>query len=138
MSRATPPKRGGPQRVAPAVDISTFPNAVRYLLERVDYERMRVIRYDDSTFKLDRMRRLLELLGNPQEQVKMVHVAGTVGKGSTVAMIASMLQGCGYAVGQYTSPHVTDIRERISINGEWIGKTEFTDLSKQAALVVEK
>jgi dihydrofolate synthase / folylpolyglutamate synthase len=138
MTKATPPRRGTPVKAAPAADISTFPNAVRYLLERVDYERMRVIRYDQATFKLDRMRRLLDLLGNPQEQVKMVHVAGTVGKGSTVAMIANMLQGCGYAVGQYTSPHVTDIRERIAINGQWIGRTEFTDLSKQVATVVEK
>jgi dihydrofolate synthase/folylpolyglutamate synthase len=138
MTKATPPRRGTPVKAAPAADISTFPNAVRYLLERVDYERMRVIRYDQATFKLDRMRRLLDLLGNPHEQVKMVHVAGTVGKGSTVAMIANMLQGCGYAVGQYTSPHVTDIRERIAINGQWIGRTEFTELSKQVATVVEK
>src|SRR5262245_61180954 len=138
MSRATPPKRGVRERSAPAAEITTFPNAVRFLLDRVDYERMRLVRYDDTTFKLDRMRQLLELLGNPHEQVKMVHVAGTVGKGSTVAMIASMLQGCGYVVGQYTSPHVTDIRERISINGQPVGRTEFTELSKQVALASEK
>lgn len=137
MSRATPPKRSAPQR-GPAVEITTFPNAVRYLLDRVDYERMRVIRYDDSSFKLDRMRRLLHHLGNPHQQVKFVHVAGTVGKGSTVAMIASILQGCGYAVGMYTSPHVTDIRERISINGQCIGRTEFTELSKQVAIAADK
>ena len=59
---------------------------------------MRVVKYDEKTFKLERTRKILEGLGNPQEQVRMVHVAGTVGKGSTVAMIASMLQGCGYAV----------------------------------------
>ena len=138
MTKATPPKRPARERTAPAVEITTFPNAVRYLLDRVDYERMRVIRYDEASFKLDRMRKLLNHLGNPQEQVKMAHVAGTVGKGSTVAMIASMLQGCGYAVGMYTSPHVTDIRERISINGEWIGKTEFTELGKQIAHAAAK
>jgi dihydrofolate synthase/folylpolyglutamate synthase len=138
MTKVTPAKRQAPVRATPAVEISTFPNAVRYLLERVDYERMRVIRYDEATFKLDRMRQLLDLLGNPHEQVKMVHVAGTVGKGSTVAMIANILQGCGYAVGQYTSPHVTDIRERISINGQWIGRTEFTDSMRHIASVAEK
>lgn len=137
MAKATP-KRVAGSKASPAVEITTFPNAVRYLLERVDYERQRVIRYDEKTFKLDRMKRLLEELGNPHHEVKMVHVAGTVGKGSTVAMIASILQGCGYAVGMYTSPHVMDIRERISINGEWIGKTDFTELSKEVAQAAEQ
>jgi dihydrofolate synthase / folylpolyglutamate synthase len=135
---ASSTRRSVRERATPAVDISTFPNAVRYLLERVDFERQRLIRYDDTTFKLDRMRKLLDLLGNPQEQVKMVHVAGTVGKGSTVAMLASMLQGCGYAVGQYTSPHVVDIRERISINGHPIGRTEFAESTRHIAAVAEK
>src|SRR5690606_32772851 len=125
-------------RATPAVEITTFPNAVRYLLDRVDHERMRVVRYDENTFKLDRMRRLMDGLGNPHEQVKMVHVGGTVGKGATVAMIASILQGCGYGVGMYTSPHVTDIRERITINGQMIGRPEFTELMRQIAAVAEK
>ena len=59
------------------------------------------------------MRTLLKKLGNPQDQFRTVHVAGTKGKGSTCAMIASMLQACGYKVGLYTSPHLIDIRERI-------------------------
>jgi dihydrofolate synthase/folylpolyglutamate synthase len=134
MTKTSSPRRGAKVRKTPAVEISTFPNAVRFLLDRVDYERMRLIRYDQETFKLDRMRALLDELGNPHQQVKMVHVAGTVGKGSTCAMIASMLQGCGYAVGMYTSPHVTDIRERISINDHSVGKTEFTELSKAVAV----
>ncbi len=135
---AAAPTKPTPPAHTPAAEITTFPNAVRYLLDRVDYERMRLIRYDEASFKLDRMRKLLDLLGNPHQQVKMVHVAGTVGKGSTCAMIANILQGCGYAVGMYTSPHVTDIRERVCINGQWIGKTEFADLTKQIATVVEK
>ncbi len=138
MAKATPSRRAASARSSPAVDITTFPNAVRYLLDRVDYERQRVIRYDEKTFKLDRMKRLLEELGNPHHEVKFVHVAGTVGKGSTVAMIASILQGCGYGVGMYTSPHVTDIRERIAINGQWIGKTDFTELGKQVAEAAEE
>jgi UDP-N-acetylmuramyl tripeptide synthase len=96
MTKTSSPRRGAKVRKTAAVEISTFPNAVRFLLDRVDYERMRLIRYDQETFKLDRMRALLDELGNPHQQVKMVHVAGTVGKGSTCAMIASMLQGCGY------------------------------------------
>ncbi len=114
-----------------APDITTFATAVRALYDRVNVERMRVIRYDESMFKLDRMRRLLALLDNPHEQVRTVHVGGTLGKGSTVAMIASMLQGCGYGVGQYTSPHLIDVRERIAINSQQISRSDFTALMRQ-------
>ena len=130
------PRRGGRNRTtsaAGAVEITTFSNAIRYLYDRVDFERMRVVRYDEDMFKLDRMRQLMKKLGDPQEQVKMIHVAGTVGKGSTVAMIASMLQHCGYAVGQYTSPHLVDVRERIMINGSMITRPDFTELTKQVS-----
>ncbi len=108
----------------------SFSAAVNYLLNQTDFERMRVVQYDESTFKLDRMRSLLEALGNPQEKVAMIHVAGTVGKGSTVAMLTSMLQGNGYAVGAYTSPHITDIRERVVVNGEMVDQDTFTELLK--------
>jgi dihydrofolate synthase/folylpolyglutamate synthase len=119
-------------------DIQTFPQAVRYLYDRANVERMLYVKYDEQHFKLDRMRKLLDGLGNPHEQLKFVHVAGTVGKGSTVAMLAAMLQGCGYTVGQYTSPHMVDVRERISINGQHIGRTEFTDLIRHVAAVAAK
>jgi dihydrofolate synthase/folylpolyglutamate synthase len=106
--------------------IDTFSAAVNYLLNQTDYERMRVVQYDESTFKLERMKSLLKAIGNPQDTVAMIHVAGTVGKGSTVAMITSMLQGNGYAVGAYTSPHLIDIRERIVVNGEMVDEDTFT------------
>jgi dihydrofolate synthase / folylpolyglutamate synthase len=79
-----------------------------------------------------------EELGNPQEQIRTIHVAGTVGKGSTVAMLASMLEGCGYAVGQYTSPHLIDVRERITINGKMTSRPEFTDLMKQVSRAAKR
>ncbi len=79
--------------------IKTFSSAVAYLLEQTDFERMRVVRYDEDTFKLDRMRSILDELGNPQDQVAMVHVAGTVGKGSTIEMLTTMLRGNVYDVG---------------------------------------
>ena len=91
---------------------------MKWLLDRTDIERMRVVRYSPETFKLDRMRALLEILGNPQEQFRSIHVAGTNGKGSTIAMMSAILQSCGYAVGEFTSPHLVDVRERISVNGE--------------------
>lgn len=121
-----------------APEITTYPSAVRYLLDHADFERMRVVRYDEKTFKLDRMRRLMDELGNPQEHVQMVHVAGTVGKGSTVAMIASMLEGCGYTVGQYTSPHLVDVRDRLVINSQPISRSDFTELMRSTAETVEK
>ncbi len=66
--------------------------------------------------RLDRIRFYLTKLGSPEKQVKFVHVAGTNGKGSTCAMIASVLQEAGYKVGLFTSPHLFDWRERIQIN----------------------
>jgi dihydrofolate synthase/folylpolyglutamate synthase len=65
-------------------------------------------------------------------------LAGTKGKGSTVAMIASMLQACGYKVGVYTSPHLTDIRERIQINGQMISHADFARLVRMVEPAVAK
>jgi len=61
---------------------------------------------------------LVNYLGNPEKQLKCIHVAGTNGKGSTSHMLASVLQEAGYKVGLYTSPHLKDYRERIKINGK--------------------
>lgn len=99
---------------------------------------MRIVRYDEKLFKLDRIRKLLKELGNPQDEIKTIHVAGTVGKGSTVAMLASMLEGSGYAVGEYTSPHLIDVRERITISGKMASRPEFTDLMKKISRASKK
>ena len=109
---------------------SGYIKAIRFLETLTDFERLRIVRYNSQNFDLDRMRGLLKRLGNPHEQFKSVHIAGTKGKGSTCAMIASMLQACGYKVGLYTSPHLVDIRERIQINGEMISHAEFARLIK--------
>ena len=63
---------------------------------------------------------LCDLLGNPQERFKTIHIAGTNGKGSVSHMLASVFQEAGYSTGLYTSPHLTDFRERIKINGQMI------------------
>lgn len=61
---------------------------------------------------------LLELMGNPQNNLKYIHIGGTNGKGSTCAMVSSILRSAGYTVGLYTSPHIYCFNERIQINGE--------------------
>ena len=76
------------------------------------------VSWKGSVLGLERMNLLMEHLGNPQEKVKCIHVAGTNGKGSTSAMIASVLTAAGYKTGMYTSPHLIDYNERIQINGE--------------------
>lgn len=67
---------------------------------------------------LDNIRRLCDYFGNPQEKLKMIHVAGTNGKGSTCNMLASVLEQQGYKTGLFTSPHLIDFSERIRVNGQ--------------------
>src|ERR1700759_5073444 len=90
---------------------SGYTKALRFLETLTDYERLRIVRYNTQNFDLDRMRGLLKKLGNPHDQFKSIHVAGTKGKGSTCTMVANMLQANGHKVGLYTSPHLVDIRE---------------------------
>src|SRR3954467_11432871 len=111
--------------------VNSYAKSLRFLASLSDYEHLRIVRYNSQNFDLDRMRTLLRKLGNPQEKFRSVHVAGTKGKGSTCAMIASMLQANGYKVALYTSPHLVDIRERIQINGEMISHAEFGRLARQ-------
>jgi dihydrofolate synthase/folylpolyglutamate synthase len=77
-------------------------------------------------FDLAHMRRLAEALGNPQRKLQSVLIAGTNGKGSTAATLASIVQTAGYRTGLYTSPHLLRVNERIQINQEPISDAEFT------------
>lgn len=76
---------------------------------------------------LERISAALEKFGNPQDDLKCIHVAGTNGKGSVCAMLDSVLREAGYKVGLYTSPHIWEYTERIKINGEEISKDEFAN-----------
>lgn len=69
---------------------------------------------------LDRVKALLELIDNPEQNLQMIHVAGTNGKGSTVSYLSCMLQELGLSVGTFTSPFIEVFNERIAINGQWI------------------
>ena len=99
----------------------TYEEALAFWYGRIDYER-RAAKPDD--LKLDRMRRLLELLGNPEQSMRIVHVAGTKGKGSTSAMLAQVLRDAGYRVGLFTSPHLSHVEERIQVDGQPITHAE--------------
>lgn len=80
---------------------------------------------------LDNIKALSELLGNPHTHYPTIHIAGTNGKGSTAHMTASVLQEAGYKVGLYTSPHMTDLRERVRINGELVKEEILAELMTQ-------
>ena len=77
---------------------------------------------------LETIKNLLEELGNPQEDLKFVHLAGTNGKGSVLAYVAAITQEANYKTGQYTSPPLITRREQVQINGEWISKEGFAKL----------
>ena len=84
---------------------------------------------------LENSLKLLELLGNPQEKLKIIHVAGTNGKGSVCSFISNALQAQGYKVGLYTSPYLEKFTERIRINGENIPEE---DVARIVTLMREK
>lgn len=111
----------------------TYEDALGYLNARVDLERARLTRQHRGKFKLDRMKALARQLEDPQNAMRIVHVAGTKGKGSVCAMVASSLEGCGYTVGLYTSPHLVDVRERVQINGEAISTDDFRACMEKVA-----
>jgi len=106
--------------------MNPFQNALKYLYSFISYERETEWRYSDKTLNLERFRALLHRLEEPQDSLQAVHVAGSDGKGSVCAMTASVLREMGYKVGLYVSPHLENIRERISINGQWISEEDFT------------
>ena len=98
-------KSAGAIEVKPANQgSSNFTKAVRFLNTLSDFERLRIVRYTSQNFDLDRMRTLLKKLGNPQDQFRSVHIAGTKGKGSTCAMVDVMLRANGYKVGSILQP----------------------------------
>ena len=92
----------------------TYPEALRYLSSLVNYEQKSNYPYLDS-FELKRVEDFLRLLGEPQKDLKCLHIAGSKGKGSTCVFAAYILRRAGFRVGLYTSPHLSDFRERIRV-----------------------
>lgn len=111
------------------MDLETaYSQTLEYLYSFVDYSLTRDLRNLPEKFDLDRMRRFLAHLGNPEQAYPVIHVAGTKGKGSVCALCASALQTAGYRVGLYTSPHLQDYAERIQINQQPIDHADLVRL----------
>ena len=108
------------------------------MFARTDYEKQERLRYNVTTFNLNRMQKLLSLLGNPHKKIHTVHIGGTKGKGSTATMLARMLEANGYNVGLYTSPHVVHLHERITVNAKMISDSEMCGLLNRIYAPVEK
>ncbi|HEV3142542.1 MAG TPA: folylpolyglutamate synthase/dihydrofolate synthase family protein [Gemmataceae bacterium] len=106
----------------------TYDEAIAWWYGCIDYERRAPQPVD---LKLEEMRTLLQLLGDPHRRLRIVHVAGSKGKGSISAMLAAVLRQAGYRTGLFTSPHLNAVEERIQVNGQAISACEL------AALIAE-
>src|SRR3984885_10033334 len=93
-----------------------YQDCLDYLYGRLNYERLGMPK-GSAELRLGRMRRLLRRLGDPQESLRIVHVAGTKGKGSTSAMLAASLSASGVKTGLFCSPHLHRLEERVRIDG---------------------
>jgi dihydrofolate synthase/folylpolyglutamate synthase len=117
---------------------TAYQQALDYLYSFIDYSLTRQFRYAPEKFDLSRMGALLAGLGDPQKQYRILHVAGTKGKGSVAAMTASALKAAGYKTGFYSSPHLVDYTERIQIDGQNIPHGELAVLVEEIKPVVAK
>ena len=107
----------------------TYSEAVSYLYSsRPPFHQIGAAAYKPG---LENTLRLMAHVGNPHEQLKAIHVAGTNGKGSTSHLIAAALQASGLRVGLFTSPHLVSLTERIRINGQPIAETEVAEFIEQ-------
>lgn len=103
--------------------------ALDYLYGRIDYEKIGHAPYNKKNYRLDRMRRLLEILGNPQESYAILHVAGTKGKGTVSVLLSECLRANGVSTGLYTSPHLVRLEERFQVDGRMASPQELVDLT---------
>jgi len=113
-----------------------YQQAASYIFGYTDYEKV-PMPHDPAFYDLRRVDELMAQLGNPHQGARSVHIAGTNGKGSTAAMVASVLTVSGYTTGLYTSPHLLTWRERIRVDGELISEAEFTALVERVKPEVE-
>ncbi|MFI5164363.1 MAG: bifunctional folylpolyglutamate synthase/dihydrofolate synthase [Bacteroidia bacterium] len=113
-----------------------YRQTLQYLYEQLPmYQRIGTAAYKAD---LNNTIAICKLLGNPENKLKTVHIAGTNGKGSVSHMLAAVLQSAGYKVGLYTSPHLKDFRERIKINGKMVHQKYILDFVRKYKKDFEK
>jgi dihydrofolate synthase/folylpolyglutamate synthase len=93
---------------------------------------MNSLEFSGMKLGIERIREALQLFGNPEKRLKIIHITGTNGKGSVAAMTSKILEEAGYKVGMFTSPHLVDVRERIKIDGQDITKEDFREAFLEA------
>jgi dihydrofolate synthase/folylpolyglutamate synthase len=107
---------------------AAYQQALDYIYSYVDYSLTRQAELTADKFDLERMRTLMAALGNPEKAYRVIHIAGTKGKGSVASFCASALQAAGYKAGLYISPHLHDFAERMQIDGKPIAHSEVVNL----------
>lgn len=112
--------------------IESYEDAVQWIYDRINYERVRPQK-SSNHFRLERVEKLLQLIGSPQARIPAVHIAGTKGKGSTAAILHSILKASGVRSGLYTSPHIELFEERMRVDGDMPTPEELTKLVAQLA-----
>ena len=117
--------------------LEEYQERLAYLSGRLNYETQGMPRIP-AELRLGRMRRLLRALGDPHEGMKIVHVAGTKGKGSTASMISASLSAAGFRTGLYASPHLHRLEERFRIDGRMISESELVGLVDEIREAVER
>ena len=116
--------------------IKNYDDAISWLYDRIDYERVRPSG-QTNPFRLERVERLLQRIGSPHERIPAVHIAGTKGKGSTAAMVDSILQASGIRSGLFTSPHIEQFEERMRVAGHLPHADQLTRLVARLCKVLQ-
>ena len=115
-----------------------YREALDYIYSLTNYEAAPAQAYSSANYDLRRMEYILESVGSPHLGPVTVHIAGTKGKGSTAAMVASALSASGYATGLYTSPHLHTIRERIRVDEKLISPEDMAHLTERLKPLVQE
>ncbi len=118
--------------------LHTLDEALDYLYSFINYEVDSSYAYGAVHYNVDRTVRLLELLGNPQDHIQFIHVAGTKGKGSVCVMLDALLRADARRTGMFTSPHIERVNERITVCGQPISDGEFIGLMNRFPSLIDR
>jgi dihydrofolate synthase/folylpolyglutamate synthase len=117
--------------------LMNYHESADYIFGHTNYEMVPRVPHAEANYDLRRVYQLLEHIGNPHLKAKSLHITGTNGKGSTSAMLASVLTAAGYITGLYTSPHLHTMRERIAVNGRMIEEIEVAEIMTRISPKIE-